>query len=75
MLLAEGVNPALPLVMFTSDGTPSLSSTIGRAASLTVHENDSGGPKIVKYRRPTFSLAIPPAPEVAKFEGRLGRAH
>jgi hypothetical protein len=72
VLLAEGLDPATPIVLLTSDGTPSLSSTVGRAAGLSVSEGEHHGPRIVKHRpMPRNVLAIPTAPEEpAHFEPR-----
>jgi len=70
VLLAEGVNPDTHLAMLMN-GTPSLSSTVGHAAALTVSEGATYGPRIAKFRPfERASLQIPAPSEPAEFSPR-----
>lgn len=60
-LLARGIDPDAEIGMVHSGETVvSLTSTVGVAAKLTVHETDTEGPYLARYRPPPPSVASLP---------------
>lgn len=60
VLASEGVDPSANIQMVSVDGMPSLFSTVGRAAGLTVAEDNHRGLRVVKWRPTRFNtLTIP----------------